>query len=149
MKFNLLLITLFFAINTSYGVVMVEGEINAHSKAFSQADFEKFDEEKIMNLTPEKFEAENGRKMKFKEKLALKMLQKKIKKANKKKNKKAVAAGFSFHLGAFLLCLFLSLLGLLIAWLVWGSDRDVLISGAIGVAVSLVLWGGLLFGVLG
>ena len=99
--------------------------------------------EDIVNLKPKEIEKKAGKKLKFKEKLALKLAKGKIKKAMKKGKspeeiKAELAAGdFNFHIGGFILGFLLGVLGVLIAYLL--IDRDAGISALIGVGAVLVL----------
>ncbi len=139
-KFLFLALGLFLVQAPSHAAVAIHGaDTNHNLKAEQMSAF--------LDMTPASFEEATGRKMKFKERVALKMMKKKMKRMEARKDR-AKTKGFQFHVGSFLLCLFLSLLGFLIAWLVWGfDDRDILLSSVIGLVASLALFGGI-FGAL-
>ena len=96
-----------------------------------------------------------GKKMKFVEKVNFKLGQRELKKSinqdgtfsNKRVEKyfDKAALGGVFSISGLLLGLFLSLIGVLIAYLITTGDKKGRITWAwIGCAISLILWGALL-----
>jgi len=71
------------------------------------------------NMKPREIQQRTGQKMKFKERLALRLVQKKIKRQLRKGERidEMPAIGDSFNIIGFLLGLFLGLIGMLIAYL--------------------------------
>src|SRR6188768_1862468 len=109
----------------------------------------------LSQISVKDFEKLSGKKMKMMEKVNFKMKQRELKKNinydgsfSKKRvekyfNKAALAGAFS--LSGLALGLFLSLIGVLIAYLITTGDKKGRIIWAwIGCAISLVLWGALL-----
>ena len=101
------------------------------------------------------YETLSGKKMKLIDKVNFKLGQRELKKSinrdgtfsNKKVEKyfNKAALGGAFSISGFLLGLFLSLIGVLIAYLITTGDKKGRITWAwIGAAVSLILWGALL-----
>ena len=103
------------------------------------------------------YETLSGKKMKFSEKVHFKLGQHELKKSinedgtfNKKSIEKyltrpPVGGGGVFSLTGLLLGLFLSLIGVLIAYVITGSDKKSRITWAwIGAAISLIVWGAVL-----
>ena len=96
-----------------------------------------------------------GKKMKFSDKVNFKLGQRELKKSinqdgtfsNKRVEKyfNKAALGGVFSISGLLLGLFLSLIGVLIAYLITTGDKKGRITWAwIGCAISLILWGALL-----
>jgi hypothetical protein len=107
--------------------------------------------QQFLKLTPEKYYELTGKKMKLSQKISLKLAQWRIKRMLKKgktvdlvaMTKKGIDTS-DFNIGGFLLGFFLSLIGVLIAYLLGGED---LIKWAwLGAGLSAILW--LLFVVL-
>ena len=101
------------------------------------------------------YEALTGKKMKMTEKVKFKMKQRELKKNinydgsfSKKRVEKyfnKAALGGAFSLSGLALGLFLSLIGVLIAYLITTGDKKGRITWAwIGAAISLILWGALI-----
>jgi len=101
------------------------------------------------------FEKLSGKKMKMMEKVNFKMKQRQLKKNinydgsfSKKRVEKyfnKAALGDAFSLSGLALGLFLSLLGVLIAYLISSDDKKGRITWAwIGAAISLIFWGALI-----
>jgi hypothetical protein len=102
------------------------------------------------------FEALSGKKMKFSDKVNFKLGQRELKKSinpdgtfNRKSIEKYLAKpvgpGGGFSLAGLLLGLFLSLIGVLIAYVIAGADNRSRVTWAwIGAAISLVIWGAIL-----
>jgi hypothetical protein len=102
------------------------------------------------------FETLSGEKMKFSEKVNFKVSQRELKKSinedgtfnNKSLDKyltRPAEGGHVFSLGGLLLGLFLSLLGVLIAYVITGPDKKSRITWAwIGAVISFVIWGAIL-----
>ena len=101
------------------------------------------------------FESLSGKKMKMMEKVNFKMKQRELKKNinydgsfSKKRVEKyfnKAALGGAFSLSGLALGLFLSLIGVLIAYLITTGDKKGRITWAwIGAAISLILWGALI-----
>ena len=110
----------------------------------------------LSRISVKDFERLSGKKMKFFEKVNFKVGQHELKKSinkdgtfNKKSVEKYLAnpvggGGGVFSLGGLLLGLFLSLIGVLIAYLL-GSDNKARIRWAwIGAIISLIVWGAIL-----
>jgi hypothetical protein len=100
------------------------------------------------------YESLTGKKMKLMEKVNFKLGQRELKKSinqdgtfsNKKVEKyfNKAALGGAFSISGLLLGLFLSLIGVLIAYLITTGDKKGRITWAwIGAAISLILWGAL------
>ena len=97
-------------------------------------------------------EALTGKKMSLLEKTSFRIAQRKLRmsinydgtlnnKKLEKRLKNAAAIGGGFHVLGFLLGFFLSLIGVLIAYLIPGEDRQGRIKWAwIGAAISAVIW---------
>lgn len=101
------------------------------------------------------YEALAGKKMKFLDKVNFKIGQRELKKSinhdgtfsNKRVEKyfNKAALGGAFSLSGLALGLFLSLIGVLIAYLITTGDKKGRITWAwIGAAISLILWGALI-----
>ena len=110
----------------------------------------------LSEISVKDFEKLSGKKMKMMEKVNFKMKQRELKKninydgsfSKKRVEKyfnKAAMLGGAFSLSGLALGLFLSLIGVLIAYLITTGDKKGRIIWAwIGCAISLVLWGALL-----
>ena len=110
----------------------------------------------LSQISVKDFEKLSGKKMKMMEKVNFKMKQRELKKninydgsfSKKRVEKyfnKAALAGGAFSLSGLALGLFLSLIGVLIAYLITTGDKKGRITWAwIGCAISLILWGALL-----
>ena len=109
----------------------------------------------LSEISVKDFESLSGKKMKFKDKVSFKMKQRQLKKNinydgsfSKKRVEKyfnKAALGGAFSLSGLALGLFLSLIGVLIAYLITTGDKKGRITWAwIGAAISLILWGALL-----
>jgi len=109
----------------------------------------------LSEISVKDFENLSGKKMKFREKVSFKMKQRELKKNinydgtfSKKRVEKyfnKAALGGVFSISGLLLGLFLSLIGVLIAYLITTGDKKGRITWAwIGCAISLILWGALL-----
>lgn len=101
------------------------------------------------------YQALTGKKMKFLDKVNFKIGQRELKKSinqdgtfsNKRVEKyfNKAALGGAFSISGLLLGLFLSLIGVLIAYLITTGDKKGRITWAwIGAAISLILWGALI-----
>jgi hypothetical protein len=101
------------------------------------------------------YEALTGKKMKFLDKVNFRLGQRELKKSinrdgtfsNKRVEKyfNKAALGGAFSLSGFALGLFLSVIGVLIAYLITTGDKKGRITWAwIGAAISLILWGALI-----
>ena len=110
----------------------------------------------LSQISVKDFEKLSGKKMKMMEKVNFKMKQRELqkninydgsfsKKRVEKYFNKAALAGGAFSLSGLALGLFLSLIGVLIAYLITTGDKKGRITWAwIGAAISLILWGALL-----
>jgi len=109
----------------------------------------------LSEISVKDFENLSGKKMKFREKVSFKVKQRELKKNinydgtfSKKRVEKyfnKAALGGVFSISGLLLGLFLSLIGVLIAYLITTGDKKGRITWAwIGCAISLILWGALL-----
>jgi hypothetical protein len=111
----------------------------------------------LSRISVKDFETLSGKKMRFFEKVNFKLGQHELRKSinedgsfNKKSVEKylanpVVGGGGVFSLTGLLLGLFLSLIGVLIAYVITGSDKKSRITWAwIGAAISLVVWGAIL-----
>ena len=109
----------------------------------------------LSQISVKEFESLSGKKMKMMEKVNFKMKQRELKKNinydgsfSKKRVEKyfnKAALGGAFSLSGLALGLFLSLIGVLIAYLITTGDKKGRIIWAwVGCAISLVLWGALL-----
>jgi hypothetical protein len=110
----------------------------------------------LSHISVKDFETLSGKKMKFLEKMNFKIGQHELKKSinydgtfNKKSIEKyltrPVEGGHVFSLGGLLLGLFLSLIGVLIAYVITGPDKKSRITWAwIGAVISFVIWGAIL-----
>jgi hypothetical protein len=108
----------------------------------------------LSQIKVKEYEALTGKKMKLMEKVNFKLGQRELKKSinqdgtfsNKKVEKyfNKAALGGAFSISGLLLGLFLSLIGVLIAYLITTGDKKGRITWAwIGAAISLILWGAL------
>jgi len=110
----------------------------------------------LSRISVKDFEALSGKKMKFVDKMNFRIGQHQLKKSinqdgtfNRKSIEKYLAApvgpGGGFSLTGLLLGLFLSLLGVLIAYVIAGSDKRSRVTWAwIGAAISIIIWGAIL-----
>ena len=109
----------------------------------------------LSEISVKDFQRLSGKKMNFKDKVSFKMKQRQLKKNinydgsfSKKRVEKyfnKAALGGAFSLSGLALGLFLSLIGVLIAYLITTGDKKGRIIWAwIGCAISLILWGALL-----
>src|SRR5215204_7811465 len=109
----------------------------------------------LSEVSVKDFEKLSGKKMKMMEKVNFKMKQRQLKKNinydgsfSKKRVEKyfnKAALGDAFSLSGLALGLFLSLLGVLIAYLISSDDKKGRITWAwIGAAISLIFWGALI-----
>ena len=110
----------------------------------------------LSRISVKDFEALSGKKMKFSERINFKLGQRELKKSinpdgsfSKKSVEKYLARpagpGGGFSLTGLLLGLFLSLLGVLIAYVIAGSDKRSRVTWAwIGAVISLIIWGAIL-----
>jgi len=110
----------------------------------------------LSRISVKDFETLSGKKMKFLDKVSFRIGQRQLKKSinqdgtfNRKSIEKYLAApagpGGGFSLTGLLLGLFLSLLGVLIAYVIAGSDKRSRVTWAwIGAAISLIIWGAIL-----
>lgn len=106
----------------------------------------------LSQINAKEFEKLSGKKMKFVDKVNFKLGQRELRKSinkdgsfnNKKIEKYLDKAGFkgSISIGGLLLGLFLSLIGVLIAYLISSGDKKSRITWAwIGAAISFIIWG--------
>ena len=110
----------------------------------------------LSRISVKDYEALTGKKMKFINKVNFKICQRELKKSintdgtfSKKKMEKyftkAARGVGGFSLGGLALGVFLSLIGVLIAYLISGDNKKNRITWAwIGAAISLILWGAIL-----
>jgi len=110
----------------------------------------------LSRISVKDFETLSGRKMKFLDKINFKLGQRELKKSinpdgsfNKKSIEKYLTKpagpGGGFSLTGLLLGLLLSLIGVLIAYVIAGSDKRSRVTWAwIGAAISLIIWGAVL-----
>ena len=110
----------------------------------------------LSKISVKDFETLSGKKMKFLDKVSFKIGQRELRKSinpdgtlNKKSIEKYLSApagpGGGFSLVGLLLGLFLSLIGVLIAYVIAGSDNRSRVTWAwIGAAISLIIWGAIL-----
>ena len=110
----------------------------------------------LSRISVKDYEALTGKKMKFINKVNFKICQRELKKSintdgtfSKKKMEKyftkAAKGVGGFSLGGLALGVFLSLIGVLIAYLISGDNKKNRITWAwIGAAISLILWGAIL-----
>jgi hypothetical protein len=111
----------------------------------------------LSRISVKDFETLSGQKMKFVEKVQFKVSQRELKKSinedgtfskrsiEKYLTRPPVGGGGVFSLTGLLLGLFLSLIGVLIAYVITGSDKKSRITWAwIGAAISLIVWGAVL-----
>ena len=110
----------------------------------------------LSRISVKDFETMSGKKMKFLDKVNFKIGQRQLKKSinpdgtfSKKSIEKFLRApagpGGGFSLVGLLLGLFLSLIGVLIAYVIAGSDNRSRVTWAwIGAAISLIIWGAIL-----
>lgn len=110
----------------------------------------------LSKISIKDFETLTGKKMRFIDKINFKIGQRQLKnninydgtlskKSIEKYLAKPVEGGHVFSLGGLLLGLFLSLLGVLIAYVITGPDKKSRITWAwIGAAISFVIWGAIL-----
>lgn len=106
----------------------------------------------LSQIKVKEFEKLSGKKMKLIDKVNFKIAQRELKKSinrdgsfsDKKVEKflNKAALGGAFNIGGFALGLFLSLIGVLIAYLITTGDKKGRITWAwIGAAISLIIWG--------
>jgi hypothetical protein len=110
----------------------------------------------LSKISVKDFETLSGKKMKFLDKVNFKMGQRQLKKSinpdgtfSKKSIEKFLSAptgpGGGFSLVGLLLGLFLSLIGVLIAYVIAGADNRSRVTWAwIGAVISLIIWGAIL-----
>jgi hypothetical protein len=109
----------------------------------------------LSEISVKDFESLSGTKMKFREKVNFKMKQRELKKNinydgtfSKKRVEKyfnKAALGGAFSLSGLALGLFLSLIGVLIAYLITKGDKKGRVTWAwIGAAIGLIIWGAVL-----
>lgn len=110
----------------------------------------------LSQISVKEFETLSGKKMKFLDKINFKVGQRQLKKNinpdgtfSKKSIEKFLTApagpGGGFSLVGLLLGLFLSLIGVLIAYVIAGSDKRSRVTWAwIGAAISFIIWGAIL-----
>ena len=110
----------------------------------------------LSRISVKDFETLSGRKMKFLDKINFKLGQRELKKSinrdgtfNKKSIEKYLTKpagpGGGFSLTGLLLGLLLSLIGVLIAYVIAGSDKRSRVTWAwIGAAISFIIWGAIL-----
>ena len=109
----------------------------------------------LSEISVKDFESLSGKKMKFREKVSFKMKQRELKKNinydgtfSKKKVEKyfnKAALGGAFSLSGLALGLFLSLIGVLIAYLITKGDKKGRVTWAwIGAAIGFIIWGAVL-----
>ena len=109
----------------------------------------------LSEISVKDFESLSGKKMKFREKVTFKMKQRELKKNinydgtfSKKKVEKyfnKAALGGAFSLSGLALGLFLSLIGVLIAYLITKGDKKGRVTWAwIGAAIGFIIWGAVL-----
>lgn len=107
----------------------------------------------LSRISVKDFEALSGKKMKFLDKVNFKLGQRELKRSinpdgtfNKRSIEKSLTRpkgpGGGFSLVGLLLGLFLSLIGVLIAYVIAGADKRSRVTWAwIGAAISFVIWG--------
>jgi hypothetical protein len=110
----------------------------------------------LSRISVQDFESLSGKKMKFLDKVNFKLGQRGLKKSinpdgtfNRKSIEKYLTKpagpGGGFSLVGLLLGLFLSLIGVLIAYVIAGADKRSRVTWAwIGAAISFVIWGAIL-----
>ncbi|HEY5969899.1 MAG TPA: hypothetical protein VIU35_18080 [Chitinophagaceae bacterium] len=109
----------------------------------------------LSEISVKDYENLSGKKMKFREKVTFKMKQRELKKNinydgtfSKKKVEKyfnKAALGGAFSLSGLALGLFLSLIGVLIAYLITKGDKKGRVTWAwIGAAIGFIIWGAVL-----
>ena len=102
--------------------------------------------EEFLKMTPKHYKEITGKKMKFKDKISMKLAQRQLKKCmnsdgtvNMEKLNKVDTSGF--NIGGFALGLFLSIIGVLIAYLISKGEQPNLVKWAwIGAAVGLIIY---------
>ena len=132
---------LFTLLNPLYGTVGV-GPAEIEGDEISV--FDQVTIQDIMDLDRDVMEEKIGRKLKVKERIALKIAQKRLKRAYKKgqleeKADAITADGKSFNIWGFILGFLLGLIGVLIAYLAIGKDAGRSSWWGLLLAVALVL----------
>lgn len=92
----------------------------------------------LKTMTIKEIEAKVGHELTWKQKLGIKMLKSKVAKAERHPEKPAGGSGSTFI--GLLLGLFLFLIGVLIAYVAFSNDRNVIKGAWIGAAVVLVFF---------
>jgi len=150
MKLKLTLLSLIFIMLFSSTGIFAVNSVNSDDhitkkKPTFELIKENLNVDEIQEFDMDEIEDRIGKKLKWKEKQGLQTLKWKIKRwkkdglTNEEIDAKLDAGAFSFNFLGFLLGFFLSLIGVLIAWLVWGGEG--LKSSLIGLVFNLLLIG--------
>lgn len=144
-KIIALLMTTWMMSTTHAGIIAAPVSTEPVATSVSPADvLGKMDAQTFLSLTPSKVKEITGKRMTLKEKIVLKLTQKQMKKQMRKgkevnHSNMMKRFGDNFNLGAFLLGVFLSFIGVLIVYVTYWEDPSVARKSA---------WRGLLTGLI-
>ena len=144
-------LTTLFALTCTISALAVHSPVtveNAEASLYGVAfDANMLTVDDIIQYKPKELARKHGVRLKFKQRVALSVVRGKLKRAKRKgldlqAAYDDAAGGSNFHVGGFLLGLFLGLLGWLLAILIWprlGAGRSALLGWAVWLIVLLLL----------
>ena len=149
------LLTILFVSQNSFSVNKKVIPSNTAIEKIGEVDLSAIQDmnlQDFLNMSAKEIGKKRGKKLKFKERIALGLAKRKIKKALKKgKSEEEIkemlaSGGGDFHVGGFLLGFLLGLIGVLIAYI---AVKDGIKWAWIGLGIWVLLWIVLFVGVLG